>query len=1227
MPKKKFEIQENDNKKIIASKKNKNNKNDNNIDVIDDSKLGEIYESKSLLEHIKDLPDTYIGDIALNLSQQYILNDDKISIKTFYLSLGLMNIIEEILVNAFDQYSRTNKKKDSGEKNVKITDKINVAIKNNKTIIIENNGDGIDIAKHPTEKIWIPEMIFGKLLTSGNYNKEEEKITGGKNGYGAKLTNIYSTQFILETVDKKRKLKYTQVFENNMDIKKEPVIVPYKEQPYTKITFTPDYQRFNCEELSNDLCNLIEKRTYDMVACSSGKIKVSYNENPSLIKNFNDYISLYIGEETPRVCQVINNRWSIAACLSTLNDGGFQQVSFVNGINTNKGGKHVEYITKQIVVKMVNYIEKKKKIKVKENTIKENLMIFINSVIVNPSFDSQTKETLTTNKTKFGSTCLVPDKFIETLAVDCKIMEQAIMLNDFQSKKLLKATDGRKNRKLLDIPKLDDADYAGSSKSAQTTLILTEGDSAKAMAVAGIGVLENGRKLYGIFPLRGKLRNTRDLKDADAAKNEEITNIKRILGLKEGANYKDVKELRYGRIMIMTDQDVDGTHIKGLIMNFLSKWPSLMKLDNFITSLLTPIVKVRRGKQVKNFYTLPEYEQWLQNTNSSHLWKAKYYKGLGTSTPSEAKEYFKEFKVLKYHWDELSDARLDLAFNKDQADNRKIWLAGFNCNNVLDLEQNYVTIADFIDKDLIHFSNADNIRSIPSLCDGLKPGQRKIYFCCEKRNLKNELRVSQLSGYVSENGAYHHGEVSLQGTIINMAQNYCGANNINLLEPVGQFGSRLKGGKDHAQARYLNTHFSTMASVIFNKLDNPIYKYIEDDGLKVEPEHYMPIIPMVLVNGSEGIGTGWSSGVPQFHPLEIVENLKELMEGNECKEMTPWFRGFSGEIEKLSDNHWLTRGNYKLIKNNSLQITELPIGVWTDNYRVMLDEFILGNNSPSRGKNSNKGKSSKNKSTNNQGNNKKKEEPPLLKDYRNESTEAEIKFTLIFDPEILQELMSSKNKEGISKLESTFKLVSRISCGKKLNLYTKDKKLKNYQSCEEILIDYYDERSSFYQKRKDYILEKLKNDLLLCNIKVKFILEVIETKIKINNQSKAIVIEQLENKKYPKMLDNRLITLDDLKNEKQSKQSDANYDFLIKMPIYNLTKERIEELKKERDGLKSEFEDLNSSTVTQLWIKDLDAFETAYKKFMKSYYQYMCLEPGNYENTRKKKNKFIIKKK
>ena len=393
--------------------------------------------------------------------------------------------------------------------------------------------------------------------------------------------------------------------------------------------------------------------------------------------------------------------------------------------------------------------------------------------------------------------------------------------------------------------------------------------------------------------------------------------------------------------MIMTDQDVDGTHIKGLVMNFLSKWPSLMEIEGFITSLLTPIVKVRKGKQIKNFYTLPDYDAWISATANSSSWKSKYYKGLGTSTPSEAKDYFRDFKVIQYHWDETSENSLDMAFNKTRADNRKDWLRGFDPTQVLDLNQSFVTIKDFIDLDLIHFSNEDNHRNIPSLIDGFKPGQRKIYFCSERRNLKTEIRVSQLSGYVSEKGAYHHGEASLNGTIVGMAQNFCGSNNINLLEPIGQFGSRLKGGKDFAQSRYLNTHLSSLANIIFNKLDNPIYENNVDDGVVVEPTFYMPIIPMILANGTNGIGTGWSTNVPQYNPIDIVANLSLLMNNEGPVEMMPWFRGFCGKVEKYNDNHWITRGKYKLVGNNKVEVSELPIGVWTDKYKALLEEGAI----------------------------------------------------------------------------------------------------------------------------------------------------------------------------------------------------------------------------------------------------------------------------------------------
>ena len=1206
------------------------------------------YQKKTQLEHIRDLPDSYIGSIEPKESSEYIFainaqNEPSIVLKNIKLNPGLNNIIEEIIVNAIDAFSRVEQKNKTlkGKHKLQPVTEIKISIDDQGIITIYNNGEGIDIAEHPVEKIYIPQMIFGELLTSGNYNKNEEKITGGKNGYGAKLTNIYSTYFKIETVDKNRKLKYEQIFRDNLDVKEDPIIQDYKKKPFTRITFKPDYNKFGIEALSQDMISLLYKRAYDIVATTNSKVSVHFNENKIEIDGFASYMKLYMKnnnsttnddiktnetnetieelKEPDFITQNVNDRWLIGACLTP--SFGFKQVSFVNGINTTRGGKHVDYVTKQITSHIVDYIQKKKKITVKENIIKENIMVFVNSTIVNPSFDSQTKETLTTNKSKFGSECIISTKLIEELA-NMGVVERAINLSKFQDTQLLIKTDGKKKSKILDIEKLDDAKYAGTKLSKDCVLILTEGDSAKATAVAGISVVPNGRNIYGIYPLRGKLLNTRgEGKEKYISQNQEIIDIKRIMGLQEGKEYTTLESLRYGKIMIMTDQDVDGTHIKGLIINFMSKWPSLLKFDGFLNGFLTPIVKVKKNsKTTLNFYNIYEYEKWIETNGSSKGWSSKYYKGLGTSTPNEAKEYFREFKKMDYIWEDENDKSsnsIDLAFNSKRADDRKDWLSNYNSKLNVDTNIPVLSYTNFIDKDLIHFSNYDNHRSIPSMCDGLKPSQRKILYCCFKRNLVKEIRVAQLAGYVSENGAYHHGEASLNGAIINMAQNYVGSTNINLLEPIGQFGSRLKGGKDSAQPRYIHTHLTTLSNIIYDKRDYPILTITEDDGQKVEPLFYMPIIPLVLVNGTEGIGTGWSSGVPQFNPLEIIKNIKCLLKDEPIKDMKPWFRGFKGAVTTLSKNHWITKGTYSVNDLTTVIITELPIGTWTDNYRAYLDNLLLGDTTTV---NTNKkgGKSKKDKKPKDKKDKKDKEPIIYLKDYTNESSESQVRFILKFDRSVLNELISTVDKFGISQFEIIFKLISKVSCDKKLNVYTHEGKLKNYKSPEDILVDYYNIRKDYYIKRKEHILKLMNENLELISVKVKFILEIINKVIIVNNRSKEDIRQQLIKNKYPQMIDNVLYPITK-ETETKLKDNKGSYDYLIKMPIYNLTKDRIEELKKELNVIETDRNELKLKTVSELWCDDLKVFEKEYVSFTKSYYKYMGFAAHDFEKVKYKK--------
>ena len=892
------------------------------------------YVKLSHEKHILELPDTYIGDVEQTNINTWVFNrdDERMIRKDLAYVPGLYKIFDEILVNTIDQVTRLQQNLDNLENIYQVKNiKIDIDVDSN-IISVFNDGNGIDVVKFNNTKIYIPELIFGHLLTSSNYDKSQKKIVGGKNGYGAKLANIFSTEFVVETVDHYRKKRFRQKFQNNMTKKSKPSITDSAKKPYTCIKFKPDLKRFGLTKLTKDILSIFEKRVYDTAGILNN-INIYFNGLKIKSNTFKKYMKLYL----PNIIidsDNKNNRWEIG--IGVNNTDEFQQISFVNGINTLRGGSHVNYILNMLIKYIITYFKQKKKIKIKPSYVKNYICLFINCVIENPSFDSQTKETLTTKVSKFGSTYTFNKKFLAQI-LKSSIIEKILYEVELRNIRDLQKNDGKKKNKLYGIPKLEDAHWAGTKKSSQCTLILTEGDSAKSMAVAGLSII--GRQKYGIFPLKGKLLNVKDISTVKISNNNEITNIKKILGLKNNKKYETLDELRYGKIMILTDQDVDGSHIKGLLFNlFHTMWPELLSKHQFMISMLTPIVKVSKKKQIISFYSLTDFDRWI-NTNNTTGWKIKYYKGLGTSSIKEAKEYFKDLKIVNYNWDDAADNSLNLAFDKKRANLRKDWLGKYNKEHVLDFNEKQVSYTDFIHKDLIHFSNYDTGRSIPSMCDGLKISQRKILFSGFKKNLKKEIKVAQFSGYISEQTSYHHGEMSLQGAIVSMAQNYVGSNNINLFEPNGQFGTRLMGGKDSASSRYIHTTLSKLTEFIFRKEDQPLLTYLEDDGYTIEPEFYIPIIPMILVNGSIGIGTGFSTNIPSYHPLHIVENIKNILVNKKPKKMKPWFRGFKGDIIKIKDVYY-TKGKYFIMRDQII-ITELPVGTWTDNYKEFLEKKKL----------------------------------------------------------------------------------------------------------------------------------------------------------------------------------------------------------------------------------------------------------------------------------------------
>ena len=655
-----------------------------------DSKVSSKYRQMEHIKHIKELPDTYVGSSISEEKELYVYDNEKIQKKTINWVPALYKIFDEIIVNAVDNHTRTRREKEKfPKKMIRVMSKLEVNIdKENGIISVLNDGEGIEVKKIDTEKkkgIYVIELIFGELLTSENFKDgSEKKVTGGKNGYGAKLTNIFSDWFTVESVDRKEKLLYKQTWTENMEKKSDPVITEYKGDPYTKITFLPDYKRFGVSGLTDDLYSIFVKRVYDCALWFSGSMNIEMNTKKKNLDlpmtvylngeeiqcTLDNYINLYTNGEVNKDEIIIDtvNRWEVGVVLSQ--NHKYMQTSMVNGISTIRGGKHVDYIINQIVKKLNEIsMKKKKKCEVKASYVKENIWIYIKCIIEEPTFDGQTKESMTTNISNFGSKYEVSDKLIDKL-VKVGLLERIYHSIELENSKLGKKTDGTKKESVRGIKKLDDANFAGTKQSAQCTLILTEGDSAKATAISGLSVV--GRDYYGVFPLKGKVLNVRDVTEKRMYENDEINNIKKILGLETGKEYENMNELRYGKIMIMTDQDYDGFHIKGLLINlFHNKWFSLYK-NNFITCMVTPIVKATKGNKQLQFYNLTDYNIWKDDCQESG-WKIKYYKGLGTSNRKEAQEYFQNLKTITYVEDENSNNAIIKAFSKDHADSRKEW--------------------------------------------------------------------------------------------------------------------------------------------------------------------------------------------------------------------------------------------------------------------------------------------------------------------------------------------------------------------------------------------------------------------------------------------------------------------------------------------------------------------------------------------------------------------------
>jgi DNA topoisomerase-2 len=971
-------------------------------------------------------------------------------------------------------------------------------------------------------------------------------------------SNIYSHKFIVEGVDPTVGKKFVQEWRNNMRDTDGPVVTDTSlKRGYTKVTYFPDFAQFKMNGYTNDVINLYTRYVID--AAMLTRVSVYLNGVLVPVKSLSDYSKLY---KNPTDEKLLIKTKNCEVFVTPSNE--FQAISFVNGVYTRLGGTHVDAWSEAIfrpIIDKFNGVKNKKVTKtlITIKDVKQFFRIFVVASVDKPVFNGQEKEKLkkpdvvaSFKKTDLNKICKwsVYDK-----------IEQIIRDKDFL---MLKKSE-RKKKGYVKVDGLDPANNAGTKYSSECTLILCEGDSAKTYAVAGIEEGydgKSGRDWFGVLALRGKVFNVRDAPVKRIADNKEVTSIINALGARYDLDYTidaNYNTLLYGNVMLLSDADVDGTHINSLIMNMMHcLFPTLLERPKpFLISMKTPIVRVfrPRGKDLL-FYNEDKYKEYALKNSKNKIDK-KYYKGLGTTKPEDIPDTF-GMKMVEYINDENTTFNMLKLFTKKQADARKKWLSEYDPKKTISLDDKPVTemnISDFINYEVIKFSLADCARSIPNGIDGLKQCQRKILYCVKKKNLKyggKSLKVAQLGGYVAEHSNYQHGEHNLYGTITGMAQNYPGSNNIPLLYRDGMFGSRAFGGKDAASPRYIYTKMDMMTQLIFRPEDDILLKQIVDDGDVVEPVFYIPIIPMILVNGVTcGIGTGWSSNVPSYNPLDLIECIKIWLkeDGNvliengdtflsKFPELVPWYRGFEGVIEPLGDK-FISYGVCEDVKDNTV-VTELPIGLWTDKFKEILEDHV---------------------------------QSKQIISMKNYSTPSKVNFVL------------KESKDGF-KLNVKNLGMSKYIHVTNMVMFNEKGQLKKYDTVDSIINNFCGIRYMYYIKRKKHCINSLENELKFLGNKERFIREVIDKIIDIMNVPEQEIINSLEKDGYDKKIT-------------EGEEDEGGYNYLLRMQVRTFTKEKVKKINNEILSKQKEIDNLRKVSEKQLWLNDLSDFEKEYPKFLK----------------------------
>lgn len=1011
------------------------------------SKLVQTEEFVQLSErdHVLLRPHVHLGDIVPITRLTWIFLNGTFEQREVTGSPGLFNTFREPLTNVADNIQKSREQGfDPGHFEVDI---------DAQWIRVKNFGRPIPVAMH-SSGWWTPDFIFSNLRTSSNYDDSLDKKVAGQNGYGAKLTNIFSQEFRIRCVDAQRGKSFEQAYYDNLSRKSESVIEDTDEPTSIEVTYKLDHSRFGLGDgYSEEIIGYFSRLALEMAVVSQVPLVLNGVEYPVL--------------SPAQYCEMIFPKAKtfshasgeyIIQLIDTPNETFI--TSHVNGIHTSEGGVHVDNAYKAILETLKLNPEKTDKpaTKSKFNTeitfkdLKKHISMFLTVRTTNPIFKNQSKEEFKAPKIKIE----IPNRF-KALSKNWFFMDHINAMLEFNKQNVMKQNDGKKVKRLK--LKGTDANLAGTAKSHECTLFICEGDSACKYIEKLIHLMGgNSYDYIGYIPIRGKILNVINASAESFVKNVEISEIKRMGGLKQGLDFtlpENRKELRYGKFVIASDADSDGQHIKGLLLLLFSTFPSLFDAD-MIYSWSTPIIRVKYQSEVHKFYNMDQYDHFIECVRESQLpppkdTDTKYYKGLASSEDDDIKEDLEAFYTVLHELSPECTHNLKMVFDSKYAEQRKEWVTDYTPQRLLE-NVSKQTVTEFIDHDLIRYVLNSLTRAIPSGFSGLKDVQNKALFYIRRAlpHSKEASKISIVASKVTEETNYHHGDQSIGKAITMMCMDYAGSNNMPLFEGKGQLGSR----KDNkiAAARYVFCRSSWWLNLVFRKEDDPILEYLIDDGKQIEPKYFLPIIPMVLVNGCIGLATGWSTCIPSYNPLDIVAWIRErFFDGSPKTELIPWYRDYKGTITVEGD-HFYSRGIMEYDGKGNIIISELPIMVTFEKYKEFLDELC---------------------------------DSKIIRDFDTRCSGNQPGFFL----------------KGV-KTELTYEdlnLVNKISF-KNMTILDENYRPIKFVGPYDLLEFYFQRRLRGYEERKKYYLEKLYQDLKDQELKIRFLELVLSGKLIVVNR-------------------------------------------------------------------------------------------------------------------------------